>query len=33
MALEGPEVADELPQIPQTLLTLLRKPNPEEMAG
>jgi AcrR family transcriptional regulator len=33
MALEGPQVADQLPQIPQTLLALLRTPNPEEVAG
>jgi hypothetical protein len=29
IALEGPEVADQLPAIPQTLLALLR-PNPQE---
>lgn len=33
MALEGPQVADQLPEIPQTLLALLRTPNPEEVAG
>jgi hypothetical protein len=33
MALEGPQVADQLPQIPQTLLALLRTPNTEEVAG
>jgi AcrR family transcriptional regulator len=33
MALEGPQVADQLPEIPQTLLALLRTPNTEEVAG
>jgi AcrR family transcriptional regulator len=33
MALEGPEVADHLPEIPQTLLALLRTTNDKEVAG
>src|SRR6476469_9922207 len=32
MALEGPEVADQLPKIPQTLLALLQT-NPQEVDG
>ena len=32
MALEGPEIADQLPKIPQTLLALLQT-NPQEVDG
>ena len=33
MALEGPEVADQLPEIPQTLLALVRTTDDKEVAG
>ena len=33
MALEGPEVADQLPDIPRTLLALLRTTDDKEVAG
>ena len=33
IALEGPEAADQLPDIPQTLLALLRAPSHQEVPG